>query len=50
MSEGARASNGPRTADPGDLPRRLCLGGERRGEEAARDAGDEGSPVHHSIT
>ena len=25
-------------------------GGERRGEEADRDAGDERPPVHHSIT
>ncbi len=25
----------------------LCLDGERRGEEAGCNAGDEGSPVHH---
>jgi hypothetical protein len=33
-----------------DLPRLLRPGGERRGEEAAGHASDEGSPVHHSMT
>jgi hypothetical protein len=37
-------------ADPIDLPRRLRLGGERRGEEGASKRADEGSPIHHSIT
>jgi hypothetical protein len=37
-------------ADPIDLPRRLRLDGERRGEEAERCTGDECPPVHHSIT
>ena len=36
--------------DPVHLPSLLRLSGERRGEEAARHAGDEGPPVHHSIT
>jgi hypothetical protein len=35
-------------------PRQTChllpLAGERRGEEAERDAGDERPPVDHSIT
>jgi hypothetical protein len=30
--------------------RLLCLGGERRGEEAASQGADEGPPIHHSIT
>jgi hypothetical protein len=29
---------------------RLRLGGERRGEEGPGNAGNEGSPLHHSIT
>ena len=44
---GGRA--GREEADPIDLPRRLRLGGERRGEEA-EGASDEGSPVHYWIT
>jgi hypothetical protein len=32
------------------FPRRLRLSGERRGEEADRDARDERPPVDHSIT
>jgi len=36
--------------DSVDPPRRLPLGGERRGEEGEGHAGDKGSPVHHSIT
>jgi len=32
------------------LPGRLRLGGERRGEEAARQGADERPTVHHSIT
>ena len=36
--------------DSMDLASGLRLGGERRGEEAERDAGDERSPVDHSIT
>jgi hypothetical protein len=32
------------------FPRLLRLDGERRGEEAARNAGDEGAPIHHSST
>jgi len=36
--------------DPPDLPRRLRLAGERRGEEAERDAGDECPSIHHSMT
>ncbi len=35
---------------PCNLPRLLRFGGERRGEDGTRDAGDERSPVHHSIT
>ena len=34
---------------PGDLPRLLALGDERRGEEGER-ATDERAPVHYSIT
>ncbi|HEV3029366.1 MAG TPA: hypothetical protein VG457_17435, partial [Planctomycetota bacterium] len=41
---------GRQDADPVQLPRRLRLGGEWRGEEAKGDAGDEPSPVDHSIT
>jgi hypothetical protein len=37
-------------ADPPNCRRRLRLGGERRGEEAARHGADEHPPVHHSIT
>ena len=33
-----------------DLGRLLPLGGERRGEETARNAGNEGPPIHYSIT
>jgi hypothetical protein len=39
--------------DEGDsrpIPRLLCLGGERRGEESARQGHEERPPVHHSIT
>jgi hypothetical protein len=37
--------------DEWDLPWGLLRpGGERRGEEAERDAGDECPPIHHSIT
>jgi hypothetical protein len=36
--------------DPGGLRRRLPLGGERRGEEAACDHSNECSTVHYSIT
>ena len=36
--------------DPGDLPRLLPLGGERRGEEAASQSPEERAPVHHSMT
>jgi hypothetical protein len=35
---------------PRHLPRLLRLGGERRGEEAARQGPEERPPVHHSIT
>jgi hypothetical protein len=28
----------------------LCVGGERRGEEANRHARDECPPIYHSIT
>jgi hypothetical protein len=31
-------------------PLLLCPGGEGRGDEAANQSGDEGSPVHYSIT
>jgi hypothetical protein len=37
-------------ADSSDLPRLLRPGGERRGEEADCDTGNEGPPVHYSIT
>jgi hypothetical protein len=37
-------------ADHGTFLRLLPLAGERRGEEANRDAGDERPPVYHSIT
>jgi hypothetical protein len=40
----------PEEADSVDLPCLLRLGGERRGEETARQGADEGPPVHHSIT
>ena len=36
-------------ADVPDLLRWLPLGGERRGEEAARNPGDEGSSGYHSM-
>jgi hypothetical protein len=36
--------------DPGELSLRLRPGGERRGEEAAYQGANEGSPVHYSIT
>ena len=39
-----------KVSDPVNLPRRLRLGDERRGQEREGDAGDEGSSVHHSIT
>ena len=39
-----------KSSNPRHLPRRLRLGGERRGEEATRQAADERPPVHHSIT
>ena len=38
--------DGAQKADPVDVPRRLRLGGERRGEEAASDPGDERPSVH----
>jgi hypothetical protein len=41
---------GTENPDPPDLSRRLRLGGERRGEEAASQGAEERSPVHHSIT
>jgi len=34
----------------GPLPDLLSLSGERRGKEAERCAGDERSPIYHSIT
>src|SRR5882762_398523 len=37
-------------ADAVDFPRRLRLGGERRGEQATYQGPDERPPVHHSIT
>ena len=37
-------------ANPRDLGHLLSLGGERRGKEAARDARDERTSIHHSIT
>jgi hypothetical protein len=36
--------------DPRRYPRRLRLGGARRGEEAASDNAKERPPVHYSIT
>ena len=36
--------------DPIHLPRRLGLGGERRGEESTSQSAEERSPVYHSIT
>src|SRR5262249_49329141 len=48
----ARASVGVgerQTAETCQLRRRLCLGGDRRGEEA-EGARNERSPVYHSIT
>src|SRR5262249_27919351 len=35
--------------DPVDLPSRLCLGRERRGEQGGRRR-DERPPIHHSMT
>jgi len=46
----ARRRTGTQYADPPDLPRLLPLGGERPGEEAARERADERSAVHHSMT
>jgi len=43
----ARSRTDAKNSYASHLPRRLRLGGERRGEEAASDAGDEGSAVHH---
>ena len=43
---GTRVEN----ADPIDRPRRLRLGGERRGEEAAGDRRKESPPIHYWIT
>jgi len=37
-------------ADPHRLPRLLGGGGEGRGEEGERYTGDEGSPIHPSMT
>src|SRR6476469_9600707 len=37
-------------ADSVHLPRRLRLGGERRGEEAAGDHAKEGSSLHYPMT
>jgi hypothetical protein len=52
--EGAYARSGTRDyrqdPDSGNSCRRLRLGGQRRGEETARNARNEGPPVHHSIT
>jgi hypothetical protein len=39
-----------KVTDPIHLPRRLRLADKRRGEEAARQAADERSAVHHSMT
>jgi hypothetical protein len=36
--------------DPARFPRLLRLGGERRGEETARQGADKGPSVYHSIT
>jgi hypothetical protein len=47
---GARIDPGGNDADPVHFPCLLRPGRERRGEEAARQAADERSPVHHSIT
>jgi hypothetical protein len=47
---GASSQVARQKAYPRDLPRRLCLGGERRGEEAASQGGDERTSVHYSIT
>jgi hypothetical protein len=38
---------GRQIADPPHPARRLGLGGEWHGEEAARDHAKEGSPLHH---
>jgi hypothetical protein len=40
----------PEHTDPPHLPRRLRLGGERRGKEAASDHCNKRSSVRHSIT
>ncbi len=50
LEERRRPGNHVKISDSRHLPGPLRLGGERRGEEAASDAGDEGSAVHHSIT
>src|SRR5262249_1150905 len=36
--------------DPGNLPRRLRLGGERRGEDSREGSLNEPASVHYSIT
>jgi hypothetical protein len=41
---------GRQVAYSSDLGRLLGLGGERRGEEGARDCAKEGSSLYHSIT
>jgi hypothetical protein len=45
-----RVKSNLKQTDPIDLPRLLGLGGERRGEEAARQTADERPPVHYSTT
>jgi hypothetical protein len=36
--------------DSGNSCRHLGLGGQRRGEETARERADEGPAIHHPIT
>ena len=45
----SRRRRGNKQPDSVNLPRRLRLGGERRGEEAER-ASEEATPIHYSIT
>ena len=45
-----RGSSTPRRQDADEHNGLLCLGGERRGEEAASHRADECPSLHHSIT
>ena len=50
LKERRRPGNHVKISDSRHLPGPLRLGGERRGEEAARQGAKEGPSIHHSIT